>query len=383
MEGKHPDEVTKMTYEPEAPTSVSSVSTKKSRAANLSMIRKIWPWLFLLLMVVLFTVSAKAVNGTNFISVRSIQGILTYATQILLIGMAETLIIIVGGIDLSSGYILGFSAVFAAEVMKALYAAEVTPALTILAGMTVGVLICIIPGWINGWLVARVKVPPFIATLGMGYAVYGAALLKSKGYPVAEQPPYLGQIGNGFVFYYWPKHGLSLFKVPPEAAQTDLANIVALVPNVVLITLLVTIVVWFVLAKTQFGQHLYAIGGNYQAAVRAGIQVNRTLILVYVIGGILCGVAGSLWASRFTSGDANAGISTLLTGIAAVVIGGASLFGGEGTIVGTVIGALIIATIQYGLVILGMQPFWQYFAVGVVVVVAVIVDQFGRAMETE
>jgi ribose/xylose/arabinose/galactoside ABC-type transport system permease subunit len=372
-----------MTYEKEAQTSAAQASPKKSRAANLSMIRKIWPWLFLAIMVILFTVSAKAINGTNFLSVRSIQGILTYATQILLIGMAETLIIIVGGIDLSSGYILGFSAVIAAEIMKALYAADVAPILTILLGMAGGTIICVVPGWINGWLVARLKVPPFIATLGMGYAVYGAALLRSKGYPIAEQPPYLGQIGNGFVLYYWPTHALSFFKVPPEATQADLASIVALVPNVVLITLLVTIVIWFVLAKTQFGQHLYAIGGNYQAAVRAGIHVSRTLTLVYVIGALLCGVAGSLGSSRFTSGDANAGVSSLLTGIAAVVIGGASLFGGEGTIIGTVIGALIIATIQYGLVILGMQPFWQYFAVGVVVVVAVIVDQFGRTMETQ
>jgi ribose/xylose/arabinose/galactoside ABC-type transport system permease subunit len=372
---------TRMTIQEEVQTPPVPVSQKKNRATNLSMIRKVWPWVFLVMMLTLFTVSAKVSSGVNFISVRSVQGILTYATQILLIGLGETLIIIAAGIDLSSGYMLGFSAVAAAEIMKALFAAEAPPALTIIVGMLGGVLIAAIPGWINGWLVARIKVPPFIATLGMGYAVYGAALLKSKGYPVADQPPYLGQVGNGFLFYYWPGHGLSLFKIPPEATQVDLAKIVALVPNVVMITLLVTIVIWFMLAKTQFGQHLYAIGGNFEAAKRAGIPVNRTLILVYMIGGLLCGVAGSLWSSRFTSGDANAGVPTLLMGIAAVVIGGASLFGGEGTIIGTVVGALIIAMIQYGLVILGMQPFWQYFAVGVVVVIAVIVDQFGRTLE--
>ena len=370
-----------MTLENQARTPAVAPALKKSRAANLSMIRKVWPWIFLVVMVTLFTISAKAINGTNFISVRSVQGILTYATQILLIGLGQTLIIIAAGIDLSSGYVLGLSAVFAAEIMKALFAAGADPIVTILVGMLGGVLVCIIPGWINGWLVARVKVPPFIATLGMGYAVYGAALLKSKGYPVAKQPPYLGQIGNGSVIHYWPEHGISFFKIPAEATQADLSSIISLVPNVVLITIVVALAVWFILAKTQFGQHLYAIGGNYQAAVRAGIPVNRTLIKVYVFGAVLAGIAGFLWSTRFTSGDANAGVTSNLMAIAAVVIGGASMFGGEGNIIGTVIGALIIGTIQYGLVILGMQPFWQYFAVGVVVIIAVIVDQFGRTLE--
>ena len=106
-----------------------------------------------------------------------------------------------------------------------------------------------------------------------------------------------------------------------------MTSIVALVPNVVLITLMIVIMVWFLLAKTQFGQHLYAIGGNYQAAVRAGIPVNRTLIKAFVITAMLSGIAGALWASRFTSGDSNAGVPTLLYAIAAVVVGGASMFG--------------------------------------------------------
>jgi len=160
-----------------------------------------------------------------------------------------------------------------------------------------------------------------------------------------------------------------------------MTSIVALVPNVVLITLIVVIMVWFLLAKTQFGQHLYAIGGNYQAAVRAGIPVNRTVIKAFVITAMLSGIAGALWASRFTSGDSNAGVPSLLYAIAAVVVGGASMFGGEGTIIGTVIGSLIIGTIQYGLVIVGVSSFWQYLAVGVIVVIAVIVDQFGRTLE--
>lgn len=371
-----------MTTEHKGQGTASTVTAapKRTRSENLVLIRKVWPWVFFAIMVVFFTIASKSMNDVNFLSSRSIQGILVYATQILLIALGETLIIIAAGIDLSVGYILGLSAVVAAEIMKALYAAGVPPAITVILGMLGGIAICIIPGWINGILVARVKVPPFISTLGLGYAVFGVALLISGGYPVASQPPYLGQLGNGYLLYYWPEHGFSFFRMPATATQADLANIAPLVPNVVFITVLVTLICWFVLSKTQFGQHLYAIGGSFEAAMRAGIPVQRTLILVYIVAAVLAGVAGSLWAARFTSGAANAGETTTLMAIAAVVIGGASLFGGEGTIVGTVVGSLIIATIQFGLVILGVVPFWQYVAVGVVVIVAVIVDQFGRAL---
>src|SRR5574341_567329 len=124
-----------MTIEQKAQTPAVTVSPKKNRVTNLSNIRKVWPWFFLVAMVIIFTISAKVANGTNFISVRSVQGILTYATQIVLIGMGETLIMIAVGIDMSSGYMLGLSSVISAEIMKALYAAGVHPILTILLGM--------------------------------------------------------------------------------------------------------------------------------------------------------------------------------------------------------------------------------------------------------
>jgi predicted ABC-type sugar transport system permease subunit len=136
-----------MTVEQDTP--VVAGLPKKNRATNLANIRKVWPWFFLALMVIVFTISAKAINGTNFISVRSVQGILTYATQIALIGLGETLILIAAGIDMSAGYMLGFSAVIAAEIMKALHAAGASPVVTILAGMLGGTLICIIPGYIT------------------------------------------------------------------------------------------------------------------------------------------------------------------------------------------------------------------------------------------
>jgi ribose/xylose/arabinose/galactoside ABC-type transport system permease subunit len=357
--------------------------SKKTRAEKLSIIRQIWPWLFLIVMVIVFAIISKTKNNVTFISYRSVQGILVYATQILLIGLAETIIIISGngGIDLSVHYTLGFAAVISAFIMRAMYAAQLPPALTIAAGFSGGILLTIIPGWINGKLVAKVKVPPFISTLGMGYVLYGSALLISRGQAIADQPNYLGQIGNGNLLYYWPKHGFSWFKIPAAATQLDLQHIIPLVPNIVAITLVVTILIWFILAKTQFGQHIYAIGGNIQASIRSGIPVASTLTRAYTLAAVLAGIAGVIWASRFTSGASNAGEPTLLFAVAATVIGGTSMFGGEGRVIGTVIGALIIATIQYGLVILGQQPYWQYVTVGVVVIIAVIVDQVGRKME--
>lgn len=353
---------------------------KRTGLETLELIRKVWAWAFLVLLVVAFTVAAKELNDTNFLSARSVQGILVYATQILLVALGQTLVIIAAGIDLSVGWTLGLASVVAAMVMRALFESGASPVPTIVLGALTGMVVSLIPGWLNGWLVARVKVPPFIGTLGMGGVVTGAAFLLSGGYPVAKQPPYLGQLGNGYLLYIWPGHGVSFFSPPAGLASEGLRELVPIMPNVVFVTLIVTLICWFILSQTQFGQHVYAIGGNFEAAVRSGIPVRRTLILIYTLCGLLAGIAGVLWAARFTSGAANAGETTTLTAVAAVVIGGASLFGGEGTVTGTIVGSLIIAIIQFGLVFLGVVPFWQYVAVGTVVIVAVIVDQLGRTL---
>jgi ribose transport system permease protein len=331
-------------------------------------------------MIAAFSLASQTANNVAFLSFRSVQGILLYATQILLIGLGETFIIVAAGIDLSAGWVLGFSSVIAAQIMEALFASGVSPILTVGLGMLGGTLIAIVPGLLNGVLIARVKVPPFIVTLGMGFLVEGVALLRSGGYPVTHQPPYLGPLGNGSLLYYWPGHGLTFFNLPATATTQEFQSIIPLMPNVVFVAIIVTAICWFILAKTQFGQHLYAIGGNFEAAVRAGIPVNRVLIKAYTLGAVVAGIGGVIWAARFTSGAYNAGETTSLNAIAAAVIGGASLFGGEGTMIGTIVGALIIGTITYGLVLLGVSPFWQYVAVGVVVIFAVIMDQFGRQL---
>ncbi len=358
----------------------TAAKPKRTRAENLTLIRKVWPWLFLVLMIIVFSISSQAANNVTFLSFRSVQGILLYATQILLIGLGETFIIVAAGIDLSAGWVLGLSSVIAAQIMEALYAAGASPVVTIGLGMLGGTLIAIIPGFLNGVIIARVKVPPFIVTLGMGFIVEGAALVRSGGYPVTHQPPYLGTLGNGSLLYFWPGHGVTFFNPPPTATTAEFQSVIPLMPNVVFVAIIVTAICWFILAKTQFGQHLYAIGGNLEAATRAGIPVSRTIIKVYILGAVIAGIGGVIWAARFTSGAYNAGETSSLNAIAAAVIGGASLFGGEGTMIGTIVGALIIGTITFGLVVLGVSPFWQYVAVGVVVIFAVIMDQFGRRL---
>ena len=145
-----------------------------------------------------------------------------------------------------------------------------------------------------------------------------------------------------------------------------------------LVTLAVVIVLHYVLSQTRFGQYTYAIGGNREAAKRAGINVGRHTIFLYIISAMCAGLAGVLFTARFSAGAAQAGEPLLLDAIAAVVIGGASLFGGSGTVIGTVIGALIIAVIQFGLVFVDVKPFWQFAAVGIVIIISVLVDQQKR-----
>ncbi len=353
---------------------------RRTRADSLTLLRQVWPWAFLITLLLAFSIYSKVVNNVDFLTLRSVMGILVYASQILLIALGETLIIIAAGIDLSAGWVLGFSSVIAAQIMERMFAQGASPVATVGLGFLGGILITLAPGLVNGLLITRIKVPAFIATLGMGFLVEGISLVRTGGLTVTNQPPYLGALGNNSLIYLWSGHAPTWFKMPDAAGPADLPNVIPVLPGVVVVTVIVTLIIWFILAKTQFGQHLYAIGGNYEASLRAGISVHATLVKAYVLAAVLAGIAGVLWAARFTSGAYNAGEVTTFTSIAAVVIGGASMFGGEGTIVGTIIGTLCIATIQYGLVLVGVSPWWQYVAVGLVVVMAVIVDQFGRTL---
>ncbi len=306
-----------------------------------------WSWLFLVLLLATFEIWARRTHGTSFlVNSFNLQSIALFAAAPLLLGLGQTFVIIAGGIDLSVGFVMGLAAVVMARVM------QIVPADAALLGLMCGVaaalLVSLIPGTINGILISRLRVPAFIGTLGMYGVARGSGFLAAGGTTVPVNNPLLFELGNSKVFG---------------------------IPLPVIITAFVVLILHYLLSQTRFGQYTYAIGGNRQAAVRAGINVRRHTLLIYVIAAACAGIAGIIYTARFSAGAAQAGEPMLLDSIAAVVIGGASLFGGSGTIIGTVIGALIIAVIQYGLVFVNVEPFWQFVAVGIVIIVSVLIDQ--------
>jgi ribose transport system permease protein len=308
-------------------------------------------WLFLAALIVGFEIWARSSFGGTFIlNPFNLQSIAIFAVAPLLLATGQTFVIISGGIDLSLGFIMGLAAVVAAHAINA-----TTPALGLAGGVLMGFLCCVIvacvPGVINGLLVSRLRVPPFIGTLGMFGVARGVAFLLAGGTTVPVQNSFFAVLGNGRAFG---------------------------VPYIVLITAVFMLAMHYLLSQTRFGQHNYAIGANVQAARRAGIDVRSHLLRLYILSAGCAGLGGVLYAARFNAGAAQAGEPLLLDSVAAVVIGGASLFGGSGTILGTVAGALVIAVIQYGLVFVNVEPFWQFISVGVVIIISVLIDQAQR-----
>jgi ribose transport system permease protein len=308
-------------------------------------------WLFLALLVIGFEIWSEVAFQATFIgNMFNVRSIAVFAVAPLLLAIGQTFVIISGGIDLSVGFTMGFAAVIVSHIAN-LATPSLGPAAGLIVATAVTVAASAIPGLVNGLLIARLRVPPFIGTLGMYGVVRGIAYLLAGGTTVPVSHDALSYIGNGTIAGF---------------------------PVVVLLTVLAMLVLHYLLSQTHFGQYTYAIGGNRAAAVRAGINVNRVTIWIYILSAVCAGIGGILYAGRFSAGAAQAGEPLLLDSIAAVVIGGASLFGGSGTIVGTLIGALIVAVIEYGLVFINVEPFWQFVAVGVVIIISVLVDQAQR-----
>ncbi|MQY70200.1 MAG: hypothetical protein GH145_05000, partial [Firmicutes bacterium] len=224
--------------------------------------------------------------------------------------------------------------------------------------------------------VAKLRVPPFIATFGMLGIAYGLAEIICNNVPIMGLPTSVGSIGHGYLVYWLPGKIFAFLQKPENLTRLELQNLVSIIPNVTVITAIVIGIFAFILARTKFGQHTYAIGGSTDAAERAGINVKRHLIKVYMISSFFASLAGVTYVLRFITGRAPAGSARLLDAVVAVVIGGASLYGGTGTIIGTVIGALIIGALETGLVNLGIPTYNLYIAVGCILIFAVLVDQF-------
>ncbi|HVO02813.1 MAG TPA: hypothetical protein VMT54_11460 [Candidatus Cybelea sp.] len=334
-------------------TSAGDVPVASTRRSVLLRIAEMRAWLFLILLAAFFEIWARVVYGSSFIlNIYNLRSISVFATAPLTLALGQTFVIISAGIDLSLGFIMGLSSVLAAHAANYLAAQlGLPPFLAMLLAITIGTVTTIIPGLVNGALIAHLRVPPFIGTLGMYGVARGAAYLFAGGMTVAISNPWYSAIGN---------------------------NRVLGVPVVVVLTAIACLIMHYLLSQTRFGQHTYAMGASQIAARRAGIDIKRLTMRIYLLSAIMAGFAGAFYTGRFSAGAAQAGEPLLLDSIAAVVIGGASLFGGSGTIWGTVAGALVIAVIQYGLVFIDVEPFWQFIAVGTVIIISVLVDQTQR-----
>ncbi len=342
------------------------------------MLSRLWAWAFLALMVVFFVIAVPIVNGgsVSFFTLRNSQNILVAITPVLLLGLGQTFVIIGAGIDLSVGWVMSLASVLSALAIRGSFNAGFPLFPSVVVGLGAAVLGAGFVGFLNGLIIAKLKVPAFIVTLGSSFIVRGVALLMAENTTVIGLPDGIRAYGNDALIYYIRGEGGGFyFLTAPEVSGELLRRMDRILPYPVLLTAFVVAVAVFVLKKTQFGRHTYAIGGSLEAAVRTGIPVDRRIIALYILSASTAGIAGFLSTLRFTAGSAVIGDALLLSSIAAVIIGGVSLFGGAGSIMGTVIGALIIAVLTTGLVMLNVEAFWQFIVVGAVVIVAVLIDQ--------
>lgn len=294
------------------------------------------------LVVLLVLATTMAILSPYFLSVSNFMNILLATSTIGVLAIAATYVLSSGGLDLSLGSVMGLSGVVGAAVAVKLGApTPVAVVATIAAGAAAGL--------VNGLVITRAFVPAFIVTLGMLGIARGLALV----------------ISDGRVIYGLPKAMVYLGQGRPMG-----------IPMPVIIFLGTAVVMHILLAYTRFGRHTLAIGDSENAARTAGINIERHRLIIYTLSGALSGLAGLLFATRINSGDPTAGLTYELTAITAAIIGGTNLFGGRGSILGTMIGALIMGVLQNGLNLLAVQSYYQQMAIGAVLVLAVFIDQW-------
>lgn len=310
--------------------------------------------------ILLALLAAIIVISPDFVSIINFRNILSQASTRVIIALGVGGILITSGTDLSAGRLVGLTAVVSASLLQAVeYPYRMYPELVKLP-IIVPVLVCvtvgIVFGLINGAAVAVFKVPPFIATLGMMVIVYGLTSIYFDRPPYGAQP--IGGLDKDFM----------------EFAQGYIFSGSWSIPYLVIYAIIVSAIMWVVWNKTRLGKNMYAIGGNPDAAVVSGVNVTKTLLVIYAIAGALYGFAGTLEAARIGSATNNTGNMYELDAIAAAVVGGVSTSGGIGTVPGIVTGVLIFQVINYGLNFIGVNPYVQYIVKGLIIIVAVAID---------
>jgi len=282
--------------------------------------------------------------NSNFLTANNLLNLLLQVTSNALIAFGMTFVILTGGIDLSVGSILALSSALTAGLLGS----GMPVTLAILISLILG---CIL-GMVNGLLISYGKLAPFIVTLATMTIFRGATLVYTNGNPITKG------LSDTFLFQF--------------LGQGYIVGI----PFPVIIMFIVFIVLYVLLHKTAFGKSVYAIGGNEKAAYISGVKLNKVKIIIYSISGIMASISGLIITSRLSSAQPTAGASYEMDAIAAVVLGGTSLSGGKGRILGTLIGALIIGVLNNGLNIIGVSAFWQQVVKGVVILIAVLIDRF-------
>lgn len=316
---------------------------------HINYIKKLQTFIALLLLCIVLSLLSD-----KFFTVENSLNILRQTAVNICVATGMTVVILTAGIDLSVGSVLALCGAIAAGLLKngiALKWSDTFIGFTVLGVVLAGIVIGYIIGLFNGFVITKFKVPPFVATLAMLTIARGLTMLYTHGQPISNLGSKFDYIGEG-----------SFIGLP--------------VP--VWIAAIVVLFTIFLMRKTKLGRYVYAIGGNETAARFSGINIPKITMIVYAFAGACAGIAGLIVTARLDSAQPNAGTSYELDAIAAVVIGGTSLNGGRGTILGTVIGAVIIGVLNNGLVLLNVSPFWQEVVKGSVILLAVIVDKLGH-----
>jgi fructose transport system permease protein len=335
-----------------AATQASFEEEDLSFAKRLQRFLHVYPTTVPFVVLVLGLLLGMAVNFSHFVSGSNLTTVLTQVTIIGILGIAQTLVILTAGIDLSVGVVMVLSSV----VMGRLAVYDGVP--TILA-FPLGLLAGVACGYLNGALVTRLKMPPFIVTLGT-LSIFGALNTfysqseTIRMQDIEDKAPFLQLMG---------------YPIEIGSARIILASFLLIV---------LALLVWYVLNRTAYGRHLYATGDDPEAARLAGINTDHILLSVYVLAGLISAVAGWALIGRIGAISPTAGENANLDSITAVVIGGTSLFGGRGSIIGTLIGALIVGVFRSAVSLAGLDVLWQEFAIGVLIIVAVALDQWIR-----
>jgi rhamnose transport system permease protein len=294
------------------------------------------------ILILVFMVSLRA---PSFLTADNFNDILLNISILVIVALAQTMVIITHGIDLSVSSMVGLVAMMVAFVVKQ------NPEMSIILAVVLGMALGSVLGMFNGLIITYGKVPPIIATLGT-LSIY-----------------------RGLVFYYSQGTWINSFELPKSFKMLSKGTLLGL-PNMVVIAILVAVVIYYFLNYTRTGRDVYAVGTNPDAAQFAGIRKERIIFLVYLLSGVMCGLAAVLWASRFESAQTNTAVGFELQTVAASVVGGVSISGGVGTVPGVLLGALLLGIIQNSLTLIRISPFWQLAAQGLLILIAVISDKW-------